>query len=204
MRQLTERQRQVLETVRTHIEEIGFPPSVREIGERLGLRSSCTVQRHLEALMSKGYLTRDGSKARTLEVIGGGRRTREARMRDVPLLGRVAAGEPLLAEEHVEDHVPIAREFLGDGEAFALRVKGDSMIGVGLFDGDILVVRRQEHAKNGDIVVALVEGSEATVKTFYRDGTKVRLQPENPSMQPIFPDDCAILGKALMSIRRFA
>lgn len=202
MRGLTVRQKQVLEVIERSIEECGYPPSVREIGDALGLSSSCTVQRHLEALIAKGHLKRSGSKARTLELT---RAKPKAKSRDVtlvPLVGRVAAGAPLLAQQHVEAHLPVARSFLGDGEFFALRVQGDSMIDAGLFEGDTVIVRHQPAADEGDIVVALLDGSDATVKRLIRQGKKVGLKPENPTMVPFFPEEFEILGKVVLSLRK--
>lgn len=203
MRELTLRQKQVLNAIREHILQEGYPPSVREIGERLGVRSSCTVQRHLEALTVKGYLRRDGSKARTLEIVNDRSEPRSRAVVAVPVVGRVAAGLPLLAEEHIETHLPLGRDLVGDGAVFALRVRGDSMIEAGLFDGDTVVVRQQGTANNGDIVVALVDGGEATVKRFYRDNGRIRLQPANSAMEPIYPEQVEVLGRVMLSIRRF-
>lgn len=197
---LSGRRKDVLQAIREHIAEKGFPPSVREIGERTGLRSSCTVQRHIEVLIEKGYLRRDGSKARTLEVVGDSVPARQGRA--VPVVGLVAAGAPILAEQDIEGYITIGEDLLGDEDTFAVKVRGQSMIGAGLDDGDTLVVRRQAHAEDGDIVVALVDGEEATVKRFFRDDGRVRLQPENPSMEPFYPDDVAILGKAIVCIKQ--
>lgn len=203
MRDLTARQREVLMAIVQHIEREGYPPTVREIGMRIGLRSSCTVQRHIEALIRKGYLTRDGHKSRTVEVVHrqdspvGGRLSTVR----VPLVGRVAAGVPLLAEEHIEGYFPISRDLVKEDEVFMLRVRGDSMIEAGLSDGDYIIVRRQATAENGDIVVAMTEDGEATVKQFYREKDRIRLQPANSAMQPIYVDNVIILGKAILAIR---
>ena len=194
------RRKDVLQAIREHIAEKGFPPSVREIGERTGLRSSCTVQRHIEVLIEKGYLRRDGSKARTLEVVGDSVPSRQGRA--VPVVGLVAAGAPILAEQDIEGYITIGEDLLGDEDTFAVKVRGQSMIGAGLDDGDTLVVRRQAHAEDGDIVVALVDGEEATVKRFFRDDGRVRLQPENPTMEALYPDEVAILGKAIVCIKQ--
>ncbi|MGI6351106.1 MAG: transcriptional repressor LexA [Armatimonadota bacterium] len=197
---LSGRRKDVLQAIREHIAEKGFPPSVREIGERTGLRSSCTVQRHIEVLIEKGYLRRDGSKARTLEVVGDSVPSRQGRA--VPVVGLVAAGAPILAEQDIEGYITIGEDLLGDEDTFAVKVRGQSMIGAGLDDGDTLVVRRQAHAEDGDIVVALVDGEEATVKRFFRDDGRVRLQPENPTMEALYPDEVAILGKAIVCIKQ--
>ncbi|MDI9600889.1 MAG: transcriptional repressor LexA [Acidobacteriota bacterium] len=197
---LSGRRKDVLQAIREHIAEKGFPPSVREIGERTGLRSSCTVQRHIEVLIEKGYLRRDGSKARTLEVVCDSVPSRQGRA--VPVVGLVAAGAPILAEQDIEGYITIGEDLLGDEDTFAVKVRGQSMIGAGLDDGDTLVVRRQAHAEDGDIVVALVDGEEATVKRFFRDDGRVRLQPENPTMEALYPDEVAILGKAIVCIKQ--
>ncbi len=204
MRGLTARQKQVLSVIEEYIVENGYPPSVREIGDCLGLSSSCTVQRHLEALIGKGYLRRSGSKARTLELTESAGGTRSAEIAFVPLVGRVAAGAPVLAEEHVEEQLPIAKALVGEGAFFALKVRGDSMIEAGLFEGDTVIVRQQPTAHDGEIVVALVDGSEATVKRLLRRGNRVGLKPENPTMEPFFPEQVEVLGKVVLSIRHFS
>lgn len=181
----------------------GYPPSVREIGLALGLSSSSTVHSHLASLQKKGYLRRDPTKPRALEVLN----YRDTEMpvppsavRSVPVVGRIAAGAPLLAQENIEDVFPLPAELSGD-DTFALRVTGDSMIEAGILDGDWLVVQQRSTASDGDIVVALLE-DEATVKRFFRENGRVRLQPENSSMQPIYTEEVAILGKAVAVLRR--
>lgn len=181
----------------------GYPPSVREIGLALGLSSSSTVHSHLASLQKKGYLRRDPTKPRALEVLN----YRDTEMpvppsavRSVPVVGRIAAGAPLLAQENIEDVFPLPAELSGD-DTFALRVTGDSMIEAGILDGDWLVVQQRSTASDGDIVVALLE-DEATVKRFFRENGRVRLQPENSSMQPIYAEEVAILGKAVAVLRR--
>ena len=203
MHGLTDRQRQVQRIIYELYQETGRPPTVREIGQRLGLRSSCTVQRHLDALERKGYIKRTRTKARSIEIV----RSEDPRMVrrpsvSVPLVGTVAAGKPLLAEENIEELHALPTSLIGDEETFMLRVKGDSMIGDGLFEGDLVVVRRQSTAENGDVVVALLD-DEATIKRFYRDDGRIRLQPSNPSMQPIYVSDVAIIGKVVMGLRMF-
>jgi len=206
MRGLTKRQRSVLDTIRNHIEREGYPPTVREIGLALGLRSSCTVQKHLEALTRKGYVKRDGSKSRTIEIVkDDGTVPSIARgVVNVPLVGQVAAGQPILAEEYIEGYLPISRELLPSDDVFMLRVKGDSMIEAGIFDGDFVVVRKQNTADNGDMVVAMTPEGEATVKFFRRTETGFRLDPANSAMEPILVDDVEILGKPVLALRSLA
>ncbi len=204
MQGLTGRQRQVLEGVTKIMREKGYPPTVREIGDLLGLRSSCTVQRHLEALERKGYLKRDRTKARSLEVLQADDPTMvPVPMVPVPVLGAVAAGRPILAIENIEDVFPLPRDIVKDEQCFMLHVKGDSMIEAGIFDGDLVVVRQQPYAEDGDIVVAMIE-EEATVKFFRRRRGRVHLEPANANMQPIVADKVQVIGKVLMSIRRYA
>ena len=205
MEELTKRQNEVLAGIRLIFAETGHPPTVRELGERLGLRSSCTVQRHLDALERKGYVRRNRTKARSVEIV----RSFDPRMVrrptvSVPLVGQVAAGQPILAEENIEEVYALPADLVTGDETFMLRVKGDSMIGDGLFDGDFVVVQKQSSADNGDIVVALL-GDEATVKRFFRENGRVRLQPSNPTMEPIFApaDQLAIIGKVILGLRRF-
>jgi repressor LexA len=200
---LTRRQQQVLDYVRDEINRRGFPPSVREIGEAVGLSSSSTVHSHLTALESKGYIRRDPTKPRALELLDY-RDTAAAvdygRVRAVPLVGEVAAGAPILAEENIEETVPLPEDMASES-SFILRVKGESMIEVGILDGDYVVVRQQNTATNGDIVVALIE-DEATVKTFYKESERVRLQPENSALEPIYARDVQILGKVIALFRK--
>ncbi len=203
MRELTDRQRQVLEAIRQSMMENGYPPSVREIGERMGLSSSCTVQRHLEALIAKGYLRRVGSKARTIEIVDDSLPVRDDKILSIPLVGRVAAGQPVLAAQHIENYIPVGKALVGDGPHFALSVKGDSMIGAGLFEGDTVIVRQQDIAHSGDVVVALIDGEEATVKRLVLEKKRIWLKPENPTMKPFYPDDVKVLGKVVLSIRKF-
>jgi repressor LexA len=205
-RELTARQRQILDFIRADIHRRGFPPSVREIGEAVGLSSSSTVHSHLAALESKGLIRRDPSKPRALEVLDY-RDTERAvdydNVQAVPLVGQVAAGSPILAAENIEATLPLPTSFAGEG-TFVLRVKGESMVGAGILDGDFVVVRQQPTASNGDIVVAMID-EEATVKRFFRESDRVRLQPENPAMDPIYADehvDFAILGKVVALFRR--
>jgi repressor LexA len=199
---LTKRQQEVLDFVRAQIQRQGYPPSVREIGEAVGLSSSSTVHSHLSALEAKGYIRRDPTKPRALELLDY--RDTEAGVdyghaRAVPLVGQVAAGEPILASENIESTMQLPEEMAGDA-TFILRVKGDSMIEAGILDGDYVVVRQQNTANNGDIVVALLE-DEATVKTFYKEAERVRLQPENAALEPIYTRDVQIMGKVVSLFR---
>lgn len=198
---LTKRQREILMYLMESKQERGYPPSVREIGAALGLTSSSTVHSHLAALEKKGFIHRDPSKPRAIEILKDGASQTPKRVVNVPVLGRIAAGQPILAEEHIEDVFPLPRDFVREDASFILRVRGDSMIEAGIHDGDYLVVRQQPTANNGEIVAALL-GDEATVKRFYRERDHVRLQPENRTMTPIVTRDVTILGKAIALLRR--
>ena len=199
---LTERQQEIWQFLAEYLDEHGYPPTVREIGDAVGLASPSTVHAHLANLERAGLLRRDPTKPRAIELVGRRREESGRAAADVPLLpllGRIAAGGPLLAEESVEDEIAVP-EPLGRNADFLLRVKGDSMIEAGILDGDVVVVRRQDDARDGDVVVALVgddeTADEATVKTFHRDpGGRVRLQPENRALDPLFPEHVQILGK---------
>jgi repressor LexA len=202
---LPERQEKILRVIEEAVREQGYPPTVREIGAAVGLCSPASVQSHLASLEAKGYIRRGPSKRRALEVIrpAGGQSTRRAGRHSlqIPVVGRIAAGVPLLAEENIEEAITIPT-FLGEPqECFALRVTGTSMIKAGILDGDLVVVKRQETADDGDIVVAFLD-EEATLKRFFREADTVRLQPENDSMEPIFTRDPRILGKVTGVIRR--
>ncbi|MCU1428710.1 MAG: regulatory protein LexA [Actinomycetia bacterium] len=207
-RQLTARQRQVLEFIDAEVHRRGYPPSVREIGEAVGLSSPSTVHAHLAALQDKGYLRRDPSKPRAIEVslepLTGAAIERRP-VRQVPLVGDVAAGTGVLAAENVEETHAVSEDFTGDGDLFMLRVRGESMIDAGIFDGDYVVVRSQPEADNGDIVVAGIPGEEATVKTFVRRRGKIVLRPANPTMDEMVfePDDVQVFGKVVTLLRRF-
>jgi repressor LexA len=195
---LTTRQQEIWQFLAEYVDEHGYPPTVREIGDAVGLASPSTVHAHLANLERAGLLRRDPTKPRAIELVGRKREGAAADTPVLPLLGRIAAGGPLLAEESVEDEIAVP-EPLGRNADFLLRVKGDSMIEAGILDGDVVVVRRQDEARDGEIVVALVgeneTADEATVKTFHRDGGRVRLQPENSALQPLFPEHVQILGK---------
>lgn len=197
---LTPRQREILEYIRRQIRDNGYPPSVREIGEAIGLSSSSTVHGHLARLEEKGYLRRDPDKPRAIEITGE-RHMRLQHMVSVPLIGRVTAGEPILAVENIEDTYALPMDLVQSESAFMLRVEGDSMIGAGIEDGDMVIVRPQETARNGEIIVALL-GEDATVKRFFRESDHVRLQPENPALFPILARDVRVLGKVIGLYRR--
>ncbi len=203
------RQRQILEFLRTHARQHSYPPTVREIGLAVGLSSSSTVQNHLNALEMKGHIRRDPTKSRTVEVVGVDTvlEPRAANVLRLPLVGRVAAGTPLLAEENVEDHITLGPEIAGGDDSYALTVHGDSMVGAGINDGDLVIVRpRHEAPPNGTIVVARIENEttgegEVTVKRFFRESGRVRLQPENPAMDPIYAREVVIEGVVVAVIR---
>jgi len=204
---LTARQQQILEIIDQHISEHGYPPSVREIGKAIGLTSPSSVQNHLNRLNELGYLRRDPVKPRALEVrydpnsgASGDRRP----FRHVPLVGDVAAGTDVLAQENVEEILPVPSDFCGEGELFMLRVRGESMIEAGILDGDFIVARAQQVADKGDIVVAGIPGDEATVKTYTRKGNKVVLLPANPDLSPMEfdPSDVSIFGKVVTVMRK--
>ena len=195
---LTPRQEQVLEFIQEEIRSRGYPPTVREICQGLGLRSSSTVHAHLSQLEKKGYIRRDPTKPRAIEVLAED----DDHLIPVPIIGRVTAGEPILAVENQEGTMTLPKDFVGSGENFLLRVRGDSMIGAGILDGDLVLVRRQDTADNGDIVVALVNGEEATVKRFFREKDYIRLQPENEHLEPIITKELRVLGKVIGILRR--
>ena len=202
--ELHERQQRILEVIEEAVKSQGYPPTVREIGAAVGLCSPASVQGHLSSLEALGYIRRGNSKRRALEVIkpcGRGEAAAPLRSGSVPLVGRVAAGVPLLAEENLEESIEIPRFLGGEGSCFALRVAGCSMINAGILDGDIVVVRQQETADDGDIVVAMLQ-DEATLKRFFREADQVRLQPENDAMQPILTRDPRIIGKVTGVLRR--
>jgi repressor LexA len=204
---LTDRQRQVLEFIDTEVRRRGYPPSVREIGEAVGLSSPSTVHAHLAALQDKGYIHRDPTKPRALEITyepSSGATVDRRPVRHVPLVGDVAAGTGVLAAENIEETLPVPEDLTGDGDLFMLRVRGDSMIEVGIFDGDYVVVRSQPTAENGEIVVAGIPGEEATVKTFLRRRNKLVLRPENPTMDEMVfdPNDVTVYGRVVTVLRR--
>jgi repressor LexA len=204
---LTDRQRQVLEFIDSEVRRKGYPPSVREIGEAVGLSSPSTVHAHLGALQDKGYIHRDPTKPRALELTyepTSGATVDRRPVRHVPLVGDVAAGTGVLAAENIEETMPVPEDLTGDGDLFMLRVRGDSMIEVGIFDGDYVVVRSQPSAENGEIVVAGIPGEEATVKTFMRRRNKIVLRPENSSMEEMVfdPSEITVYGRVVTVLRR--
>jgi repressor LexA len=204
---LNPRQREILEFLRNHSRNHAYPPTVREIGQAVGLSSSSTVQNHLNALEQKGHIRRDPTKSRTVEVVGDEPAAATAsRSFSVPLVGRVAAGGPILAEENIEDHIILGPEIAGGEDAFALHVRGDSMIEAGIHDGDMVVVRPQRDATSGQIVVARIENEqtgehEVTVKRFFREAGRVRLQPENSALEPIYVRDLHLEGVVVAVVR---
>lgn len=191
---ISAKQEEILEFIKSEIMHKGYPPAVREICEAVHLKSTSSVHSHLETLEKNGYIRRDPTKPRAIEIIDDDFNLVRREIVNVPLLGEIAAGEPIFAEQNIESYFPILPEHMPSGEAFMLKVRGESMINVGIYDGDQILVKKQDTAKNGDIVVALVEDS-ATVKTFYKEDGHYRLQPENDSMEPIIVDKVEILGK---------
>lgn len=205
--QLTARQRQILDCIDTAQRERGYPPSVREIGEQVGLGSPSTVHSHLSTLQRLGYLRRDPSKPRAIEVRfdpSSGAAAERRPVRHVPLVGDVAAGTDVLAHENIEELMPVPADLTGDGELFMLKVRGDSMVDAGILDGDFVVVRSQAEARNGEIVVAGIPGEEATVKTYQRTKDKVVLVPSNQRLQPMEfdPDQVQVFGRVVTVLRR--
>lgn len=193
-RKLTAKQEQILEFLKDCILRKGYPPAVREICEAVNLKSTSSVHSHLETLEKKGFIRRDPTKPRAIEICDDSFQMVRTEMVSIPVVGQVAAGTPILAEQNIESYFPIPAEYIPKGDSFALRVRGDSMINAGIFHGDQIFVNVCNTASNGDIVVALVDDS-ATVKTFYKENGYIRLQPENDTMEPIIVEDCVILGK---------
>jgi repressor LexA len=202
---LTTRQREILDFISATVHDRGYPPSVREIGDAVGLRSPSTVHSHLSSLANGGFIRKDPSKPRAIEVIApdGVVPISRAATRDVPLVGHIAAGSPILAEEDIEEIYPLPTELVGREPVFMLRIRGDSMMNVGIYDGDYVVVQKQQTARNGQVVAALVDGEEATIKTFHRSDTAVTLTPENDAYEPmIFSGGVEILGVVVAVLRR--
>lgn len=199
---ISAKQQEILEYIKQEILHKGYPPAVREICEAVHLKSTSSVHSHLETLEKNGYIRRDPTKPRAIEIMDDSFNLTRREMVQVPIIGRVAAGQPILAEENIEDYFPIPVEMMPNTESFMLRVKGESMINAGILDGDNVLVQQQDTARNGDMVVALIDDS-ATVKTFYKEDGHIRLQPENDTMDPIIVDDCAILGKVFGVFRFF-
>jgi len=199
---LTERRQHILDFIDEHIDEHGYPPTVREIGGRVGLSSSSSVHFHLKALEDAGYLERDATLTRAIRKTGSTATASSSGSRPIPLVGRVAAGEPILATENVDELIPMPDAMLPDGEVFMLEVKGDSMQQAGILDGDYVVVQCRENADNGDIVVALLE-DEATVKRFYKHPDHIELRPENDRYEPIIVNNVQIIGRVRGVLRHY-
>lgn len=211
---LNTREKAILRYIERGMEENGYAPSVREIGKKVGLRSTATVHGYIARLTELGYIKKEDKKGRTLRLIKNAkgesveRRKSESKdfyggreLVDVPLIGKITAGEPILAVENITDTFPIPLDFVGNSESFMLKVRGESMIEAGILDGDLILVRKQNTAENGEIVVALIE-DEATVKTFYKEKDHIRLQPQNQTMDPIIVPDCQVLGKVIGVFRK--
>ena len=204
---LTPKQEEILNFIKQEILAKGYPPSVREICEAVTLKSTSSVHAHLESLERKGYIRKDPTKPRTIEVVDDSFNVLRSEIISIPMIGRVADGVPLLAEENIEGYFPIPAEFMPNNEAFILTVHGNSMVNIGILDGDMIIVERKSTASNGEIVVALVadEASSepaATVKRFYKEDGYIRLQPENDTMEPLIVNDCEIIGKVIGVYRK--
>lgn len=197
---ITKKQTEILEYIKSQILNKGYPPSVRDICTAVNLKSTSSVHAHLETLEKNGYIRRDPTKPRAIEIINDNFNLTRREVVNVPLIGQVAAGQPLLAVENITSYFPIPAEFIPKEEVFMLNVKGESMVNAGIYDGDQIIVKQQSTASNGEIVVALVDDS-ATVKRFYKENGHIRLQPENDFMEPIIVDSCEIIGKVIGLIR---
>ena len=199
---ISAKQQEILDYIKSQILERGFPPAVRDICEAVHLKSTSSVHSHLETLEKNGYIRRDPTKPRAIEILDDSFQMLRRETANVPIVGRVAAGEPLLAEQNIEDYFPIPAEFLPNNQTFLLKVRGESMINAGILDGDYVLVEQRQTASNGEMVVALIEDG-ATVKTFYKEEGVIRLQPENDTMDPIIARDVMILGKVIGVFRFF-
>ena len=199
---ISKKQSEILEYIKSQIINKGYPPSVRDICEAVDLKSTSSVHSHLETLEKNGYIRRDPTKPRAIEIIDDNFNLARREVVNVPIVGKVAAGEPILAVENIESYFPVPMEFMPNEQCFMLKVQGDSMINAGIFDGDTIIVEQSQTARNGDMVVALVEDG-ATVKTFYKEEGVYRLQPENDFMDPIIVKEVSILGKVIGVIRLF-
>ena len=199
---ITAKQQEILEYIKDEILKKGYPPAVREICEAVNLKSTSSVHSHLESLEKNGYIRRDPTKPRAIEICDDSFQMMRTEMVSLPVVGQVAAGQPILAEENIENYFPITAEYIPSGESSILHVKGDSMINIGILNGDQILVNTCKTVRNGDIVVALIDDS-ATVKTFYKEDGHIRLQPENDTMDPIIVDDCQILGRVFGVFRVF-
>ena len=193
---ISNKQKEILEYVKAQIINKGYPPAVREICEAVKLKSTSSVHSHLETLEKNGYIRRDPSKPRAIEIIDDEFNMTRRELVNVPIVGTITAGQPILAVENIDSYFPIPSEYMPNEETFMLKVKGNSMINAGIFNGDKILVQKQSHAKNGDFVVALI-GDEVTVKTFYKENGYYRLQPENDTMEPIIVPELNILGKVI-------
>ena len=201
-RPITKKQEEILNYIKDEILERGFPPAVREICQAVGLKSTSSVHSHLESLEKNGYIRRDPTKPRAIEILDESFNMLRREMVNVPVVGTVAAGQPILAEQNIDSYFPIPSEYMPNEQSFILKVKGESMVNAGILDGDSVLVMQQTTARNGDIVVALIEDS-ATVKTYYKENGHYRLQPENDTVDPSIVDDCKILGKVFGGFRFF-
>ena len=199
---ISPKQKEILEYIKSQILERGFPPAVRDICEAVHLKSTSSVHSHLETLEKNGYIRRDPTKPRAIEILDDSFNFMRREMVNVPIIGRVAAGEPILAEQNIENYFPIPMEYMPNNQTFILKVKGESMINAGILDGDFVLVEQRATAHNGEMVVALIEDG-ATVKTFYKEDGYIRLQPENDTMDPIIVTDLQILGKVIGIFRFF-
>ena len=197
---ISAKQQEILEYIKSQILERGFPPAVRDICEAVHLKSTSSVHSHLETLEKNGYIRRDPTKPRAIEILDDSFNFTRREMVNVPIVGRVAAGEPLLAEQNIEEYFPIPMDFMPNKQTFMLKIKGESMINAGILDGDYVLVEERKTAHNGEMIVALVDDG-ATVKTFYKEEGIIRLQPENDTMDPIIVPDCVILGKVMCVFR---
>lgn len=197
---ISPKQKEILEYIKSQILERGFPPAVRDICEAVHLKSTSSVHSHLETLEKNGYIRRDPTKPRAIEILDDSFNFMRREMVNVPIIGRVAAGEPILAEQNIENYFPIPMEYMPNSQTFILKVKGESMINAGIFDGDQIIVKQQETARNGEIVVALIDDS-ATVKRFYKEKGYYRLQPENDALEPIIVKEVQILGVVIGLVR---
>lgn len=199
---ISAKQREILEYIKQEILNKGYPPTVRELCDAVHLKSTSSIHSHLESLEKNGYIRRDPSKPRAIEIVDDNFNLTRREMVQVPLVGAVAAGQPLLAVQNIDNYFPVPSEYMPNQPAFMLRAKGDSMINAGIFSGDLILVKQQNTASNGEMVVALVDDS-ATVKTFYKEDGHIRLQPENDAMEPIIVSDCQILGVVFGVFRFF-
>ena len=197
---ISKKQEEILQYIKSQILERGFPPAVREICDAVNLKSTSSVHSHLETLKKNGYIRRDPTKPRAIEILDDNFNLTRREMVQVPMVGRVAAGEPILAQENIEEYFPIPVEFLPNNDVFMLKVRGESMINAGIMDGDYVVVEKRNTASNGEMVVAMIEDG-ATVKTFYKEEGVIRLQPENDTMEPFILPDVEILGKVIAVFR---